>query len=821
MQTSILRSTKCADELRRYLWAFLLGFCSLFLVLIFIIIADGGYFIYYGDYNSQQIPFYNLANDAVRSGSFGWNWYTDLGANFIGSYSFYLLGSPFFWLSVILPRSWVTFSMPILLCMKHGIASLTAYAFIRRFVKRPEAALIGGLLYAFSGFQLFNIFFNHFQDVTAFFPITLIAMEQCINQNRHGVFALSIALMGIINYFFFTGQIVFLILYFIVRCFSKDFHATIKKFFLLLFEAILGVLIACVILLPSALAILANTRVSEHLFGIDMVAYSDRTRIWRILLGFFMIPDVPARPNLFSSNNAKWASIGGYLPMFSMAGVLSFLKQKKGHWAKRLTIICAICACIPILNSAFYAFNGSYYARWYYMPILILSLMTACALENKRIKWKYGISISGFFMASFGIISLFPVKNEEGETEWFSFAEYPLHFYLVLVICAAGLFLTAVLIRRRNCSVSYLKPALALTTCFSVICTMTVVYFGAFQPSRAHTYIDQAIDPEQDISVFVSQDNFFRIDISENCDNYPMLWQLPCMRTFHSIVPASIMDFYSSLGITRDVASRADTSYYALRGLLSVKYYYQQVNVSKISDDLPTVDLPGFVYDTTENGFYRFQNTAYIPMGFTFDSYVSEKTWNATSTNLRSNILMKALILNEEQIEKYKNLMSPITDNDMRLSEDEYLEECTKRRASSCDSFSFSSDGFHATITMENPNLVFFSVPYDKGWRATVNGNPVDIEQVDIGFMAVPVDAGENEIVFSYQTPGLQTGLFLSITGTVLFLLYITCGFVIQKKYKMQKNSEDCVQMQHHSKSNPSTTETQVVIERNDKKIDK
>ncbi len=105
-------------------------------------------------------------------------------------------------------------------------------------------------------------------------------------------------------------------------------------------------MIACVILLPSALAILANNRVSEHLFGMDMVAYSDRTRIWRILLSLFLIPDVPARPNLFSSDFGKWASIGGYLPMFSMAGVLAFLKQRDGHWAKtHYCDLCSLCLC--------------------------------------------------------------------------------------------------------------------------------------------------------------------------------------------------------------------------------------------------------------------------------------------------------------------------------------------------------------------------------------------------------------------------------------------------------------------------------------------
>ncbi len=109
---------------------------------------------------------------------------------------------------------------------------MTAYAFIRRFVRSKNAALIGGMLYAFSGFQTFNIFFNHFHDVTAFFPLMLIAMEERINNNRRGVFALSVALMGIINYFFFTGQAVFLIIYLLARLKSPDFNINWKNSFL-------------------------------------------------------------------------------------------------------------------------------------------------------------------------------------------------------------------------------------------------------------------------------------------------------------------------------------------------------------------------------------------------------------------------------------------------------------------------------------------------------------------------------------------------------------------------------------------------------------
>ena len=135
MRFSIRKSISNRSLFHNYLFAFLLGFGALLIVYLPAMCLEHGYFLYYGDYNSQQLPFYSLANDAVRSGSFGWNWYTDLGANFIGSYAFYLLGSPFFWITTILPRSWMLYALPVLLSVKHGIAVMTAYAYIQRFAE--------------------------------------------------------------------------------------------------------------------------------------------------------------------------------------------------------------------------------------------------------------------------------------------------------------------------------------------------------------------------------------------------------------------------------------------------------------------------------------------------------------------------------------------------------------------------------------------------------------------------------------------------------------------------------------------------------------
>lgn len=768
----------------KYLSAFLIGFLCIFISLLPVIIADGGYFIYYGDYNAQQIPFYILANNAVRSGQLGWNWFTDLGSDFLTSYSFYLAGSPFFWLSTILPKFAVTASMPFLLALKHGIASLTAYAYIRRFVRSKNAALAGGLLYAFSGFQVYNIFFNHFQDVTAFFPLMLIAMEENINNGRKGVFALTVALMSVINYFFFTGQAVFLVLYYILRMNCPDFRTSWKKFGGLVLEAILGTMIGAFMLLPSALAIIGNYRVNEHLFGQDMILYSDKTRIARIIQSFFMPVDVPARPNLFSSANAKWSSIGGYLPLFSMIGVITFMRERKKHWASRFIAVCTVCAFIPVLNSAFYALNSSYYARWYYMPILILAMMTAHTLDNADSDAVPGIKVCAGMLAAFAVISVLPSKDENGNVVFFKLPSDIGYFGLTLAVAAASLIAAAYIFRRKKKGLPFMRLAAALTSAASVVCLLTAVIYGANSPAYAKKYIAASFKGTDGVYENVSEDNFFRTDISKDCDNYPMSWGLPSMRAFQSVVSSSIMEFYDNVGVKRDVASRAELSHYTLRGLFSVKYYYDEKKDSDEDKADISAELPGFEKVSENDYFEIYENTLYIPMGFGYRKYISDKNAEAMSEADRERLLMDAVVLNDEQIEKYSDILTEEA-SVRSLSKADYMRLCSEKQENCSESFTYDSGGFTSEITLSQPQLVFFSVPYSDGWSCEVNGKKADVEKVSYGFMAVKADQGKNVITFSYRTPGLAAGTAISVTGAILLAAYVLfCRFSEKKNGK-------------------------------------
>ncbi len=771
------------EESKNYGKVFGIGLIIAVLFFLPYIIMDKGLFIYYGDFNVQQIPFYKLAHEAVRSGNFGWNWLTDLGANFIGSYSFYLLGNPFFWLTIPFPNDWVPYLIAPLMMIKLACCGVTGYAFIRRFTKTAQFAMIGGLLYAFSGFNIYNIFFNHFLEVAVFFPLLLIALEEFVVNRRRGVFALTVCLCAVVNYYFFVAEAIFTAIYFLVRLMSPEFRrgVTLKSFLLLALETVLGFLGSCFLLLPSVLAILGNYRVGEHLTGFNMLLYDRVQRYGLILESFFFPPDMPARPNFFPDSQSKWASVSAYLPLISLSGVIAYCRSKKAKWIKILLLTCCIMAFIPILNSMFQLFNSQYYARWFFMPILIMALASVLALEDTRVNFGYGVRVTAVFMATFACIGILP-KMEDGKLVFFQMPAYPDRFWAYVLFGFIGIFIAWLIWKVFRKEPGYGRKLMVAVCLMSVIYSAMLLGLGKGNAEEVHNIVDLGINGEENISLPEEEDEFYRIDLYEApMDNYGMFWHMPSMRAFHSIVPASIINFYQSVGVDRGVGSRAPIERVAIRELFSVKYIF-------VSPTQKNFTLTGFTYYDTQNEFDIYENENFIPMGFTYDYYVGEQAYENCAESLRDRLMLRALVLSDEQTEEYGDLLTELPLSDYPMSTEQDLEkDCADRRETAGDSFTYDNAGFTSHITLERENLVFFSVPYDDGWTATVNGEPVEVEQVNVGFMAVKAPAGENVIRFEYHTPGLTEGSVISGVALIGFAGYVLAVYLYRKKHPQNR----------------------------------
>ena len=767
------------------------GLCALTAAIFFLpfYLLDGGFFHYAGDFNSQQISFYRYMNGFVKGAGYPdsafagaprntFSWATDLGSGVMNAYSFYLYGSPFFWLSVLLPQSWLPYMMVPLLVLKFGVAGGGAYLYLRRYVKNANYAVLGACLYALSGFAVYNVFFNHFVDVVALFPYLLWALDEAIYEDRHGLFAFWVAVNLLNNYFFFVGQVIFLCIYFVCKLTAKDFRLTGRKFGHLLWESVLGVAMGCLLLFPAVLSLLQNPRTIDLSSGWGFLTYAKVQQYLAILLSWILPPDSPYLTSVWSEGVIKWTSMTAYLPLCSLAGAMAYWRSRKADSKKRIVAVCAVCALVPVLNSAFYALNSSYYARWYYMPTLILAAMTVNALEDPDIDLDAPARGIGWIMLATLVFAVVPVRDDTTETWSFGVLKNPGQFFAVLGFGLLGLMLYRVLCSKWRQDSRFAQRMTAAVLVFA--CAFTMVHIGIGKFGQWHTDSDLV---EQDTNALLLKNDLpegdYRIDTYKIHDNIGMWLDKSCLQYFGSTAAPSILSFYPGLGVKRDVRSEPEITNYALRGLLSVEYLITTPEKRESFEDEADA---GWTYLADVDGYTLYHNDNYVPMGFTYDYYVTEATYQTSIKTLRSNLLMRALVLEDEDVKAYGQYLTELPDEMLEeLYYDSYTQDCADRRAHSCSVFQMNNAGFHAEITLDKPNLVFFSVPYDDGFTAYVNGEKTDILRVDEGLMAVLCPAGASSIDFVYQAAGLSASRVVTAVAIPVWVVYVAC-FVRRKR---------------------------------------
>ncbi len=777
------------EQDRKKFWQ-AVGLCALTAAIFFLpfYLLDGGFFHYAGDFNSQQITFYRYMNGFVKGAGYPdsafagaphntFSWATDLGSGVMNAYSFYLYGSPFFWLSVLLPQSWLPYMMVPLLVLKFGVAGGGAFLYLRRYVKNENYAVLGACLYALSGFAVYNVFFNHFVDVVALFPYLLWALDESIYENRHGLFAFWVAVNLLNNYFFFVGQVIFLCIYFVCKLTAKDFRLTGRKFGHLLWESMLGVAMGCLLLFPAVLSLLQNPRTIDLSSGWGFLTYAKVQQYLAILLSWILPPDSPYLTSVWSEGVIKWTSMTAYLPLCSLAGAMAYWHSRKADSKKRIVAVCAVCALVPVLNSAFYALNSSYYARWYYMPTLILAAMTVNALEDPDVDLDAPARGIGWIMLATLVFAVVPVRDDTTGTWSFGVLKNPGQFFAVLGFGLLGLMLYRYLCGKWRQDSRFAQRMTAAVLVFA--CVFSMVHIGIGKFGQWHTDSDLV---EQDNNALLLKNDLpegdYRIDTYKIHDNIGMWLDKSCLQYFGSTAAPSILSFYPGLGVKRDVRSEPEITNYALRGLLSVEYLITTPEKRESFEDEADA---GWTYLADVDGYTLYHNDNYVPMGFAYDYYVTKATYEASVKTLRSNLLMRALVLTDEDVAQYGRYLTELPDAMLDdLHYDSYTQDCADRRAHSCSVFQMNNAGFHAEITLEKQNLVFFSVPYDDGFTAYVNGEKADILQVDEGLMAVLCPAGASSIDFVYQAAGLSASRVVTAVAIPVWVVY--AAYFVRRK---------------------------------------
>jgi len=100
------------------------------------------------------------------------------------------------------------------------------------------------------------------------------------------------------------------------------------------------------------------------------------------------------------------------------------------------------------------------------------------------------------------------------------------------------------------------------------------------------------------------------------------------------------------------------------------------------------------------------------------------------------------------------------------------------------DAYSQKDDRIFGIVNVpEGDSVMFTTIPYDKGWRVTVDGRETEtLPAVRETLLAFRITPGEHEIVLEYRPDCVKYGLILSLTGIVIFAAACVIDTIVRKK---------------------------------------
>ena len=103
---------------------------------------------------------------------------------------------------------------------------------------------------------------------------------------------------------------------------------------------------------------------------------------------------------------------------------------------------------------------------------------------------------------------------------------------------------------------------------------------------------------------------------------------------------------------------------------------------------------------------------------------------------------------------------------------EQYEDAAAKRREDVLEQVSIGKNRVSGEISLEEKKLLFLSIPYSEGWRASVDGQEARLLRADTAYIALELEPGRHQVVLSYTTPYIRMGGCLSVLGWLAFAYY-------------------------------------------------
>lgn len=641
-----------------YYFLFLLGLALLMASVV--LIMEKGTIPLGGDYVQQQIPFYTNGYDDwwhfFKTGEFPlWDSNTVLGANNIGANSFYYFLNPFFMPILIFPRSLIPQGVAILMLIKMALAGLSFRAYIKYLGADERTARIFSIAYAFCGWNLYYMWFNHFMEVVVMFPLVLLGVDKVIKEKKPVTLMVSLFVLGLANYFFLVVACFAGVMYAAFRYFQTLKSRNVKDNFLVIGLGVLGfavgLMMCALVLLPCLNAVTEAGRVESATYLDSLKAcFNEKNfkELWNLLFDFnsekkkyyplatYFFPVVSDFNTLLYRNTGydnTLSSLFIYTPLTLMV-VPSIIESARKKKISHIVAITGMTFMLftPFAYQLFHGFTVDY-GRW--QLFVVVALIAYVALNFKNLKdypkWYFDISVL-VVIGCMTFTVLTALDNQYGVHDIKETSAIIIYQFIYVIVCY--------FVIRGTFKKAKFTLILPIMLAVEVLVVGNFTLFG--QKTRYGNLAGGPTNFADEVEVVKkinnADDSYFRIfntTANDSTNNLGMREGYNGVGGFHSLYNSNIKDF---LNWTRILYSRdtwtmgSHEKKVNLDAFLGVKYYivknsdYNTVVNNMVVNEKDMYNVPfGFTYreDLSSSLHSVFENQNFIELGYAFDNIIT------------------------------------------------------------------------------------------------------------------------------------------------------------------------------------------------------
>ena len=688
-----------------------------------------------------------------------------------GGSSYFLGFNLFSYLLVIFGKSNLAYGLAFWQVITLFIGGVIFYFYMTTMKFGKYTAVIGSILFAFTGFAVLGTsgWFGMAKEA-AMFAFLLLGFERFFMRNNWWLFPVSVVMViqnaSLFNMWLFG---IFLIFYGIFRFFSvhgfkwKEFGVFFGKALML---GTIGILIDYSGVIGYIESKLETPR------GSGMASY---TEVLKERKGVFDLADPLLYKTgilrLFSNdmlgNGMTFRGWGNYLEapiayfglinLIILPQIITFLNKRQRYLYLAMFIIWMLPNIFPYIRNMYFGFTGDYFRHYSFIFSMLLLFMSLRSLNHiiKEVKVNYVLLFSS--LAFFLILLYYPYFDQDSPV--YTGMQNTAAAFLVIYTAITALFNFK---KYQNIA----KILLLIAICAEL------GYFSYITLNERFVVTDQELEQKTGFNGYSLDainylksidDSFYRIDRDFGSGpavhqslNDAMVQDYFGTSSYRSFNPLGYIKFLTETEVIQRGNETQTRWAPGLRGrpilesISSVKYFLTR-------GDGEFLKNVGFVPIQRFGNVYVYYNRYCLPLGFSYDRYITLQDFRSLSRLQKDVALLKAFVIEEDQIEDFKDFQryTP-ADTVPRFTFQVYSNAVNERKKDTLNILKFREDLFLAKIKLDEKKLIYLSIPYNEKWKAIVNDKEMPLHKVNIGFSGLLLEPGEYEIVLKYGTFGAK-----------------------------------------------------------------